>query len=52
MLLRLLDHLEEGLITLLMGCATLIIFMAVVHRYALGVAWLYPYLMGFDSSWA
>jgi len=28
-----LDHLEEWLITFLMGAATLIIFAAVVHRY-------------------
>jgi TRAP-type C4-dicarboxylate transport system permease small subunit len=32
-----LDHLEEWLITLLIGAATLIIFVAVAHRYASGV---------------
>ena len=33
-----LDHLEEWLISFLMGAATLIIFVAVVHRYASGAA--------------
>jgi C4-dicarboxylate transporter DctQ subunit len=32
--MKFLDHLEEWLITFLMGAATLIIFVAVVHRYA------------------
>jgi hypothetical protein len=31
--MKFLDHLEEWLITFLMGVATLIIFVAVVHRY-------------------
>ena len=37
-MLKLLDHLEEWLITFLIGAATLIIFAAVAHRYASGVA--------------
>ena len=32
-----LDHLEEWLIAFLMGAATLLIFVAVVHRYAAGL---------------
>ena len=36
MLNRILDHLEEWLIATLMGAATLLIFVAVVHRYAAG----------------
>jgi len=36
-MLRYLDHLEEWLIAFLMGGATLLIFVAVVHRYAAGV---------------
>ncbi|MBL8528413.1 MAG: TRAP transporter small permease, partial [Burkholderiales bacterium] len=32
--MKILDRLEEWLITFLMGGATLIIFAAVVHRYA------------------
>jgi TRAP-type C4-dicarboxylate transport system permease small subunit len=33
--LRWLDHLEENLIAFLMGLATLVIFIAVIHRYSL-----------------
>ena len=33
-MLKVLDHLEEWLISFLMGAATLIIFAAVMHRYA------------------
>jgi C4-dicarboxylate transporter, DctQ subunit len=47
-----LDRLEETLIAALMGAATLIIFIAVVHRYSLGVAWLYPLANQFSTSWA
>ena len=35
---KLLNHLEEALITFLMGAATLIIFVAVLHRYGSGYA--------------
>ena len=35
--MKFLDHLEEWLITFLIGGATLIIFTAVMHRYAAGV---------------
>ncbi|MGB2816704.1 MAG: TRAP transporter small permease, partial [Burkholderiaceae bacterium] len=35
---RFLDHLEEWLITFLIGAATTIIFVAVVHRYLTGLA--------------
>jgi C4-dicarboxylate transporter, DctQ subunit len=51
-MLRALDHLEEGLIALLMGGATVIIFLAVVHRYASGVSFLYPYTHHIHFSWA
>ena len=55
---RILDHLEEWLIAFLMGAATLLIFVAVVHRYAAG--WHYPPFLGFiqdfllkiNLSWA
>jgi C4-dicarboxylate transporter DctQ subunit len=36
-MLKFLDHLEEWLIAFLMGAATLIIFVAVLHRYAAGM---------------
>jgi len=35
---RFLDHLEEWLITFLIGAATVIIFAAVLHRYSTGFA--------------
>jgi C4-dicarboxylate transporter DctQ subunit len=52
MLLRILDRLEEILIASLMAAATLIIFVAVVHRYAVGIPLLYPYLFDINLSWA
>jgi C4-dicarboxylate transporter DctQ subunit len=51
-LLRFLDHLEEWLIAFLMGAATLIIFVAVVHRYASGVSFLYDFTRLFNFAWA
>ena len=35
--MKVLDRLEEWIITCLMGAATLLIFVAVVHRYAAGL---------------
>jgi C4-dicarboxylate transporter, DctQ subunit len=52
MLLRLLDRLEEILIATMIGGATLIIFVAVVQRYAAGFRLLYPIASLFDLSWA
>lgn len=58
MLLRALDHLEEWLIAFLMGGATLIIFAAVTHRYALDMSAkfhfdaLYDMLFAINMSWA
>ncbi|BAE49698.1 TRAP transporter small permease [Paramagnetospirillum magneticum] len=51
-MLRALDHLEEWLIAFLMGTATLIIFVAVLQRYAAGTALLYPLVGHLDFSWA
>jgi C4-dicarboxylate transporter DctQ subunit len=51
-MLRILDRLEEILIASLMAAATLIIFVAVVHRYAVGFPLLYPYVYGIDLGWA
>ncbi|HMN77821.1 MAG TPA: TRAP transporter small permease [Burkholderiaceae bacterium] len=52
--MRMLDHLEEWLITFLMGAATLIIFVAVVHRYMAG--WPIPgvqdWLLSLSFGWA
>src|SRR6266545_2927352 len=52
MLLRILDRLEEVLIATLMAAATIIIFVAVVHRYGTGIPFLYPYLQPIHLSWA
>ncbi|WP_246210717.1 TRAP transporter small permease [Vogesella oryzae] len=50
--MKFLDHLEEWLIAILMGAATLITFVAVLHRYGSGTAWLNPLLSGIHMSWA
>jgi C4-dicarboxylate transporter DctQ subunit len=51
-LLKILDRLEEILIASLMAAATLLIFVAVVHRYGTGVPFLYPYFIQIHLSWA
>jgi len=52
MFLRILDRLEEILIATLIAAATLLIFVAVVQRYAVGISWLYPFFYQFDLTWA
>jgi C4-dicarboxylate transporter, DctM subunit len=52
MLLKFLDYLEEWIISFLMAAATVIIFVAVVHRYASGYELLFPYASQLDFSWA
>lgn len=51
--MKFLNHLEEWLITFLMGAATLIIFAAVMHRYASGYAvpYLQDWLLGLNMGW-
>ncbi|MHB1232335.1 MAG: TRAP transporter small permease [Burkholderiales bacterium] len=49
---RALDHLEEWLVAWLMATATIVIFLAVLYRYALGVSWLWPYLKDVNFNWA
>ncbi len=49
---RVLDHLEEWLITFLIGAATLVIFAAVLHRFLSGVPWIQDYTVRIDVSWA
>jgi C4-dicarboxylate transporter DctQ subunit len=51
-MLRVLDRLEEILISSLMAAATLLIFVAVVHRYGSGIPILYPVLHQIHMSWA
>jgi hypothetical protein len=52
--MRFLDHLEEWLIAFLMGAATLLIFVAVVHRYAAGmpIPGVQDALLKIDLTWA
>ena len=52
--MKFLDHLEEWLITFLMGAATVVIFVAVVHRYASGwaIPGLQDWLLSLNFSWA
>jgi C4-dicarboxylate transporter DctQ subunit len=50
--LRILDRLEEIIIASLMAGATLLIFVAVVHRYGTGISFLYPYLSQIHLAWA
>jgi C4-dicarboxylate transporter DctQ subunit len=52
--MKLLDHLEEWLIATLMGAATLVVFVAVVHRYLSGLAipGVQDYLISLNTSWA
>jgi C4-dicarboxylate transporter DctQ subunit len=51
---RVLDRLEEVLIATLMAAATLLIFVAVVHRYMAGFAipGLQDWLLSLNFSWA
>ncbi len=53
-MLKVLDHLEEWLISFLIAAATLIIFAAVVHRYAAGlpIPGLQDWLLTINMSWA
>jgi C4-dicarboxylate transporter DctQ subunit len=50
--LRILDRLEETLIASLIAMATLLIFVAVVQRYAVGVPLLYPVFYHINLTWA
>jgi C4-dicarboxylate transporter DctQ subunit len=52
--MKFLDSLEEWLVTLLIGAATVVTFVAVVHRYATGMAipGLQDQLLRIDMSWA
>ncbi len=57
-MLKVLDHLEEWLIAFLIGAATLLIFVAVLHRYSMDLSvrfgWdlLYDWLFLINLSWA
>jgi len=52
--MKLLDHLEEWIVTFLMGAATLMIFFAVAHRYSAGlpIPGVQDWLLGLNFGWA
>ncbi|MDD5176560.1 MAG: TRAP transporter small permease [Sterolibacterium sp.] len=52
--MKFLDHLEEWIITFLIGAATLIIFVAVIHRYASGydIPVVQDWLLSLNFGWA
>lgn len=49
---RLLDHVEEWIIASFMAVATLVIFVAVAHRQAASIPWLWDYASALNFSWA
>ena len=53
-MLKWLDHLEEWLIAFLIGGATVVIFVAVIHRHFAGmpIPFLQDWLLKIDMSWA
>ena len=53
-MLKVLDRLEETIIASLMAAATLLIFVAVMHRYLSGVPWpaMQDFLLTINLSWA
>jgi C4-dicarboxylate transporter DctQ subunit len=52
MFFKILDRLEEIIISVLIGGATVLIFVAVLHRYGSTVPFLFPYLHDIDITWA
>ncbi|OGQ86871.1 MAG: C4-dicarboxylate ABC transporter substrate-binding protein [Desulfobacula sp. RIFOXYA12_FULL_46_16] len=52
--MKFLDHLEEWLVATLIGAATVIIFLSVVHRYASGlpIPGLQDWLLSINMSWS
>jgi C4-dicarboxylate transporter DctQ subunit len=53
-MMRFLDHLEEWLVASLIGAATVVIFLAVLHRYAAGlpIPGVQDWLLSLNMSWA
>lgn len=52
-MLKILDHLEEWLVAFLIGAATVIIFLSVLHRYGSGlpIPVLQDWLLTLNMSW-
>jgi len=53
-MMKYLDHLEEWIITFLMGAATLIIFVSIIHRFGAGlpIPGVQVWLIQLNLSWA
>ena len=53
-LLKVLDRLEEIIVATLIGAATVVIFLSVIHRYASGwaIPGLQDWLLGLHFGWA
>ena len=53
-MMKVLDHLEEWLVASLIGAATVVIFLSVLHRYASGlpIPGLQDWLLSLNFSWA
>lgn len=49
---RLLDHLEEWLVASFMALATIIIFVAVLHRYTASIPWVWQFTQHLSLTWA
>ena len=49
---RVVDHLEEWLVAVCMAAATLIMFVAVAHRFSARIDWLWDYTSQHDLTWA
>src|SRR5580698_8786724 len=52
MFLRILDRLEETIIAALMGAATVLTFVAVLHRFLVNIPVLYPILFPIRLAWS
>ncbi|MFH1154782.1 MAG: TRAP transporter small permease [Pseudomonadota bacterium] len=52
-IVKFLDHLEEWMVATLIGAATVIIFLSVIHRYASGlpIPGLQDWLISLNMSW-
>ena len=52
--MKILDHLEEWIISILMGGATLLIFVSVLHRYLASapIPYLQDWMLSLNLSWA
>ena len=49
---KILDHLEEWLVASFMALATIIIFVAVLHRYTASIPWVWQFTQHLSLTWA